>query len=98
MKSLSNFSFRYRDPSSGSIVRVGGAGGGGNGRGQDQRERESQETTLCCRRPASKKKAVACSAAYFCLSTASLAFVLFLLFNKPDTYSAYYETVYMADR
>ena len=37
------------------------------------------------------------STVYFCVSSVSLALVLFLLFNRPDAYAAFYETVYMAD-
>ena len=37
------------------------------------------------------------SIVYFCASSVVVALVLFLLFNRPDAYAAFYETVYMAD-
>ena len=37
------------------------------------------------------------SIVYFCASSVAVALVLFLLFNRPDAYAAFYETVYLAD-
>ena len=37
------------------------------------------------------------SIVYFCASSVAVALVLFLLFNRPDAYASFYETVYLAD-
>lgn len=61
------------------------------------REREADQVV--------KQKSHSCSARrlwssslYVGLATLSFIFVMFLLFNRPDSYQAFYETVYLSDR
>ena len=57
------------------------------------REAVIEQKSYSCR-----AKRLICNSVYVSVATITLILVLFLLFNRPDSYGAVYETVFMSDR